>query len=264
MEPARVVRCAELGRIPRKDAVRRPLRQPLLALLQRREVEVEVRGRHVRFGAVGMGEVEAVGMDLARLDAGELDVLRDAVRLALLAEKLGAHVALGAYLVYSAAHRHDARPVAGGSNPVLEATSPLRGHIGIVAYRRARVDYRRHAGEDCDASAALRLQRLRVFLKDSPVLVRLVGEVVAVLVEIGQVLWHTLVPEATEALHVPVHHDILALEPDFAEAEEELAAPVVARRAREAHVGLARVEFRPRHQLPRLGVLEGNLDIDRV
>ena len=94
--------------------------------------------------------------------------------------------------------------------------------------------------------------------------VRLVGEVVAVLVEIGQVLWHALIPEATEALHVPVHHDILALEPDFAEAEEELAAPVVARRAREAHVGLACVEFRPRHQLPRLGVLEGNLDIDRV
>ena len=119
VEPARVVRSAELRRVPGENPVRRPLRKPFLALLERGEVEVEVRGRNVGLCPIGMGEVQAVGVHLAGNRGGELDIVHDSALFAHLPEDLGAHIALGAYLVDAGRGGHNARIVAPRSHPRL-------------------------------------------------------------------------------------------------------------------------------------------------
>ena len=119
VEPARVVRSAELRRVPGENPVRRPLRKPFLALLERGEVEVEVRGRNVGLCPIGMGEVQAVGVHLAGNRGGELDIVHDSALFAHLPEDLGAHIALGAYLVDAGRGGHNARIVAPRTHPRL-------------------------------------------------------------------------------------------------------------------------------------------------
>ena len=174
VEPARVVRSAELRRVPGENPVRRPLRKPFLALLERGEVEVEVRGRNIGLGTVGMREIKAVGVHLAGNRGGEFDIVHDSALFAHLPEDLGAHIALGAYLVDAGRGGHYARIVAPGTHPRLKRTLELLRALWIAAYRIVDIVDRRHTRKYRNSCGRLTGKFSLFFPPIRPMLMRLV------------------------------------------------------------------------------------------
>ena len=265
MEPARVVRSAELRRVPGENPVRRPLRKPFLALLERGEVEVEVRGRNVGLCPIGMGEVQAVGVHLAGNRGGELDIVHDSSLLAHLSENLGTHVALGAYLVDAGRRGHDARIVAPRAHPRHERTLELLRALRIAAYRVVDVVDRRHAGENGNSRGRLLREILLVFRPVGPVPVCFVGEIVSVEMHVRRIRRKPLVPKAAKALYVAVEHDLLTLAPHLAEADHRARPTRIAflPACRELHAAVVRL--RTGDRLPRDDVVRPRqLDLNDV
>ena len=150
-KPDGIVGRAELGRVARDLAVLRPVRIPLLALLQRDVVEVEVAVADVAEVAVAVREEERAGVYERPRD---VHALRD---ICLVDVSVSAHVTRahhppgGAHHVHAHARAGNRREIAVRTRPVLDAALELRTHERVGEYLSLALRNRRRAGEHLDS-----------------------------------------------------------------------------------------------------------------